>query len=137
MIPEQNKQDIIKAVRIAVSMFCIGTRNFEMHMKWAVDGREVPWYSDSDIDKHDFDSMKVAIYKFMRDNQDEFLSEDNKLMKHHGAVRVYWKSGGDSEAVIYKTQTGERMLCCANWISGPVSLKEQIYSIKSIEKLVP
>lgn len=136
---EQVNSDSIKAVKhIVSSMLIAGRSRFYQHMTKAVDGQIVQWMTDEEICgiADQYGTLEITMYRFMRENRNRFLSKENLLLSYHGAVKVFWISGGFSEAIIYQTQSGERMLCCANWTSGPVPLKAQSPSIDRIEKLV-
>ena len=129
------------AIKLIIDEFMIaGNSDLYRHMTKSIDGQNVAnWFNDSqlmNLSKY-HGAFELELYRFIRQHRNEFLSEENKLLSNFGAVKVFWKSGGYSESVIYHTQSGERMLCCSNWTSGPVPLKSQLSSIKSIEKLGP
>lgn len=133
---EEQKKAIIDIIG---AMMISGKSRLYRHMIDASIGREVKdWYTDDELTQLSVfhGPFELEIYRFMRKHENEFLSKENLMMKSWGAVLVYWKSGGSSEAVIYNNRDGERMLCCANWISGPTSLRDQLPGIESIEKLV-
>lgn len=125
----------IEAVKLVVGNFVIAENNLVYrHMTQAVNGQIVDWFPDHILSQHSLNRLDLQIYRFMREYKDEFLSEENKLLSVRlGAAKIFWKSGGSSEAVIYNNSAGERMFCCANWVSGPVLLKDQILSISRIE----
>lgn len=108
------------------------------HMKAAMNGQTVKWMNDSVLnqDFQDHGAFELALYRMLRSHREELLSPANKIRVAHGAVRVRWTSGGHSDSVIYQTQSGVKMLCCANWTSGPVELESMIPSISSIESIM-
>lgn len=132
-------QKLKEAVKLVVKNFIpehVSGSLYE-HMSDAIKGKNVKWHIDSVLSQFTvYGPVEISLYQFIRKNRDEFLSPEERIMNtSFGAVRVFWKAGGYSDATIYQTTDGERMLCCANWISGPVLLKEQVMSIKSVEPL--
>ncbi|QHJ78963.1 MAG: hypothetical protein [Caudoviricetes sp.] len=132
-------KETVKAVKLVVGRTMIANRSsIYLHMIKAVDGQKIEWMNDSQLARefslHSHGSFELNLYRFMRKHREEFLSRENKLMSAFGAVKVFWISGGFSEAVIYQTDSGEKMLCCANWVDGPVRLEERLPSIQAIKK---
>lgn len=125
----------VDALKLLIGNFLVSGKNeVYQHMNAAIDGRIVDWFPDHIIDRKMLGRFELQIYRFMREHREEFLSEENKILSVPlGAAKIFWKSGGSSEAVVYNTSAGDRMICCANWVSGPVLLKEHVMSISKIE----
>lgn len=133
---EDQKKAIIDIIG---SMMISGNSKLYQHMVDASLGRVIKdWLTDEELTQLSVfhGSFELEIYRFLRKHENEFLSKENRMMKSWGAVLVYWVSGGFSESVIYTNDAGEKMLCCANWVSGPVPLESQLIGIEKIVKLV-
>lgn len=121
--------------------FLMNSRSSKLyeHMTKAVDGHPVPWFNNDCLNEYAdiHGSFELALYRLLRENRDVLLNPESLFMEMSGVVQVYWLSGGSSEAVIYQDREGTKMLCCANWVSGPVPLASMLPSIKKMKKLGP
>lgn len=136
---EVTKQNLVAAKQLIRSLMVARPSKLYEHMIKAVDGYPVPWFSDACLIEYAeiHGSFEIVLYRLLRENRDALLNPESMFMEMSGAVQVYWLSGGSSEAVIYQDREGTKMLCCANWVSGPVSLASILDSIKKIKKIGP